>query len=139
MPASGETDEDGLAPGPDFAPAPGATLPPPRAPVDAPDPGAVAPVLAPGVSAPGVVVAGPVAAGVVVGAVAAAGAVATVVVAELRLVPSLPASLTRAAASTPNDSAVTTATTMIGVFQLGDAERRVRAAAPQRRHHSCSG
>ncbi len=50
-----------------------------------------------------------------------------------------PASAIREAASTPSDSVATTATAMIGAFQLEDVARRVRAAAPQRRHHSCSG
>src|SRR5437016_4767688 len=60
---------------------------------------------------------------------------------QLRLagVPEFPASLTRAAASTPSDSVATTAIAMIGALQFGDVARRVRAAAPQRRHHSCSG
>jgi hypothetical protein len=56
--------------------------------------------------------------------------------------PEFPASLTKAAASTASESAHTTATEMIGAFQFGDAARRVRAAAPQRRHQSwsvCSG
>ena len=48
---------------------------------------------------------------------------------------------TSAAASTAERRAATTitASAMIGAFQLGVAARRVRAAAPQRRHHSCSG
>ena len=69
--------------------------------------------------------------------VTAAGEVVTVVVVAGAVEP--PASLTRAAASTPSDSATTTASVATGPFQLGDAARRVRAAAPQRRHHSCSG
>src|SRR5437763_9772829 len=50
-----------------------------------------------------------------------------------------PASLTRSAASTPSDSAATVAISATGTLQLGDAASRVRAAAPQRRHQSCSG
>jgi hypothetical protein len=53
--------------------------------------------------------------------------------------PEFPASLTRAAASTPSESTATITTATIGAFQFEDAARRVRAAAPQRRHHSCSG
>src|SRR6266851_6898334 len=104
-----------------------------------PAPGAVAPpavlgVVAVGVeAAPGAVVAG---AGLA-GADAAVGAVDTIVVAG-GLEPESPASLTRAAASTPSDSAIRTATAAIGGFQLGAAASRVRAAAPQRRHHSWS-
>jgi hypothetical protein len=77
----------------------------------------------------------------VVGAATAAGAVVTVVVAGAAVVEVLepPASVTSAAASTPSDSAARTASTRTGAFQAGDAARRVRAAAPQRRHHSCSG
>ncbi len=87
-------------------------------------------VLAPGARVPCalVVVAGAIAAGVVT-VVVLAGAV------ELES----PASLTIAAASTPSDSAITVASVAIRPFQLGDAARRVRAAPPQRRHHSCSG
>jgi hypothetical protein len=51
----------------------------------------------------------------------------------------LPASETSAAAITPSERAMTIAITAIGFFQFGDAARRVRAAAPQRTHHSCSG
>jgi hypothetical protein len=90
----------------------------------------------PGVGVAPVAVA-PGAAVVVVGATAA-GAVVTVVVAGDAGEPESPASLTRAAAITPSDSAATTASAMIGAFQLGDVARRVRAAAPQRRHHSWS-
>jgi hypothetical protein len=50
-----------------------------------------------------------------------------------------PARSTRAAASTPRASTTTTATAPIGRFQLGAGARRVRAAAPQLRHHDCSG
>src|SRR5262249_8374020 len=48
------------------------------------------------------------------------------------------ASLTSEAAMTPSDSVATIATTAIGAFRLGGSPRRVRAAAPQRRHQSCS-
>jgi hypothetical protein len=115
-------------------------------------PGTVAPGVAPGVVVPGTVVPGVVPPGTVApGVVApgvvvvdvgkvAAGAVITVLVTASVVEPEEPpASLTRAAASTPRDSAVTTASVMTGAFQVGDAARRVRAAAPQRRHHSCSG
>lgn len=47
-----------------------------------------------------------------------------------------PASFTSAAASTPRESTTTTIAIVSGAFQLGDAARRVRAAAPQLRHHS---
>jgi hypothetical protein len=64
-----------------------------------------------------------------------AALVATGVVVE----PELPASLTSAAASTPSASTATTTTAMVGAFQFGGGARRVRAAAPQRRHQSWSG
>ena len=48
------------------------------------------------------------------------------------------ASLTSEAARTPSDSVATIARAAIGAFRLGGGPRRVRAAAPQRRHHSCS-
>ena len=76
-------------------------------------------------------------AGVVVavpGEVTAAGLVTVVVTLVVEEEP--PASLTRATASTPSDSVATTASAMIGAFQFEEAARRVRAAAPQRRHHS---
>jgi hypothetical protein len=50
-----------------------------------------------------------------------------------------PLSLTSAAASTPSASTAIAAIAMIGAFQLVGAARRVRAAAPQFRHHSCQG
>ena len=50
-----------------------------------------------------------------------------------------PLSLTSAAASTPSESTAITAIATIGALQFGGAARRVRAAAPQLRHHSCSG
>jgi hypothetical protein len=52
--------------------------------------------------------------------------------------PESTASLTRAAASTASESPATTATAIIGAFEFDDAARRVRAAAPQRRHQSWS-
>jgi hypothetical protein len=48
-----------------------------------------------------------------------------------------PLSLTSAAASTPRASTAIAAMAKIGAFQLVGAARRVRAAAPQLRHHSC--
>jgi hypothetical protein len=47
------------------------------------------------------------------------------------------ASLTSEAARTPSDSVATIARAAIGAFRLGGGPRRVRAAAPQRRHQSC--
>ncbi len=88
----------------------------------------------PGVTAPVVVV------GI---APATVGGVATVIVvvegAIALVVPEPPLSLTSAAASTPSASAAVTAIAMIGAFQFVGAARRVRAAAPQFRHHSCAG
>jgi hypothetical protein len=49
-----------------------------------------------------------------------------------------PASETSAAASAPSESTITTPRAITGPCQRGVAARRVRAAAPQRRHHSCS-
>jgi hypothetical protein len=93
--------------------------------------GGVAPVgVAAGVLAPGDAVA--------FGTVTAAG-VLTVILAGGALERELPVSWTRAAASTPSDRAATTASAMIGALQVGDVARRVRAAPPHRRHHSCSG
>ena len=95
---------------------------------------------------PGVVLLGAVLVGVlavvgVVGTVvigaAAAGVVTVVVLAGTGAEP--PARLTRAAASAPRASTTTTANAPIGRFQLGAGARRVRAAAPQLRHHDCSG
>ena len=103
-------------------------------------PGVVAPgVVVPGVVAPGVVVPGVVVPGVVVPA--ALGAVITVVAAG-GAGPGPRASFTSAAARTPSSSAATTIATASGAFQLGVADRRVWAAAPQYRHQSwsvCSG
>jgi hypothetical protein len=88
--------------------------------------------VAPGVAAPGVVV-------VAVGIVATGGVSTVLVTASVVELEESPTSLTTAAASTPRDSAVITASVTIGAFQVGDPARRVRAAAPQRKHHSCSG
>ncbi len=49
-----------------------------------------------------------------------------------------PASETSAAASAPSESTITTPRAITGPCQRGVAARRVRAAAPHRRHHSCS-
>ena len=51
----------------------------------------------------------------------------------------LPLSFTSAAASTPSASTAIAVIATIGAFQLVGAARRVRAAAPQLRHHSCRG
>lgn len=129
----------------------GAVAPAPRlfvaapGPVDVPLPGVALPGVVAGAEvvvlgvvtlAVGAVTAG--AAGVVTAGVVAAGPAIVVVTgagAELES----PASLTSAAASTPSASTATTEMTAIGAFQLGVAASRVRAAAPQRRHQSCSG
>ncbi len=50
-----------------------------------------------------------------------------------------PLSFTSAAASTPSASTHTAAIAKIGPFQFVGAARRVRAAAPQLKHHSCRG
>jgi hypothetical protein len=68
---------------------------------------------------------------------AAAGAVmsrVTTVFVELEP----PARSISAAASTPSETATTATIAAIGILQFGVAARRVRAAAPQRRHHPCS-
>jgi hypothetical protein len=49
------------------------------------------------------------------------------------------ASLMSAAASTPSESATTTATPATRPLQRGELASRVRAAAPQLKHHSWSG
>jgi hypothetical protein len=90
--------------------------------------------------APGIVVAGALVAGVLAAPRGAAGA-ATVLVATGVLVaeaPELPASDTSAALSAPRESTITALSAITGARQLGIAARRVRAAAPHRRHHSCS-
>jgi hypothetical protein len=93
-----------------------------------------------GVAAPGLVVLGAPAPGVVVsagGATVAGGVTAIVVAVVVESNP--PASFISARASTPIESAPTTAIATIGALQFADVANRVRAAAPQRRHHSCSG
>jgi hypothetical protein len=105
--------------------------------------GAVAGLLAAGVLAAGVLAAGGLALGAGVG-VAVPGEVTdagppTMVRVTLVVEEKSPASFTKEAASTASASAATTATAMIGAFQFEDAARRVRAAAPQRRHQSWSG
>jgi hypothetical protein len=100
------------------------------------EPGVVALVLLAPVVAPGVVALGALVAGA---AVVVVGVPASAVVTVLRMTvaePELPASDTSDAASTPSDRVITTATAMIGPFQLEEVARRVRAAAPQCRHHS---
>jgi hypothetical protein len=108
--------------------------------VFAPVPGVVVVPVVPGVVV-GVVLVGVVAVVGVVGTVvigaATAGVVTVVVVAGTGAEP--PARLTRAAASTPRASTTTTANAPISRFQLGAGARRVRAAAPQLKHHDCSG
>jgi hypothetical protein len=97
-----------------------------------------------GVAAPGCVTVGAPALGAlgalgtgvaVVGATATGGAV-TVVGVGVVVESKFPPSSTSAAASTPSDNVATTAIATIGALQLEDVARRVRAAAPQRRHHS---
>jgi hypothetical protein len=53
------------------------------------------------------------------------------------IVPGPPASWTKAAVRTPRPSTIASPTPISGVRQLGVEASRVRAAAPQRRHHSC--
>gem|GEM_PF-2337828 len=89
---------------------------------------------APGKRLPGAVV---VAVEEVLGVIAAGAVVTVLVIAGTGAEP--PARSISAAASTPSASASTAANTPIGPFQLGDAARRVRAAAPQFRHQACSG
>ena len=99
----------------------------------APGVGAVALV---GVLVAGNDVDGVAAVGVVV---VTAAAVVTVAVEGVGAGPVSPASVTSAAASTPSERTITAITAVIGAFQLGEAASLVRAAAPQRRHHSWSG
>ena len=96
------------------------------------------PVLVPAVPVPvPVLVPDALAPAEALGDVELAGAgVMTVLVIVAGLAPESPASLTREAASTPSASTITTARAAAGGPQLGDAARRVRAAAPQRRHQS---
>ena len=88
----------------------------------------------------------PVVAGTVAveGLTLALGAAAAAVVVIVRVIaggggPVSPASLMPAAAITPSERAAIRASAAVGPFQFGEAARRVRAAAPQRRHHSCVG
>src|SRR4029077_17386569 len=55
------------------------------------------------------------------------------------LEPVSPASFTSAAARTPSASTTTVTSSNASPLQRGAAARRVRAAAPQRRHQSCAG
>jgi hypothetical protein len=95
----------------------------------------------PGRPLPPVAAPGALGAGTPAGAVAAGGAVAAAGVRRVELLavpdPESPASFTSAAAMTASESAASSARTITGARQLGDAARRVRAAAPQRRHQSC--
>lgn len=109
---------------------PAAATPPSAVRVWAPAPAAVAD---PGGAV--VVVAGLVAAGVV--GVATAAEAVTVRVIAAGAGPESPASFTSDAAIAPRHSAATTAIAAIGQRQFGEAASRVRAAAPQCRHHSC--
>jgi hypothetical protein len=104
---------------------------------------AVVVLLAPGACAGALVTPGAVAAGAVGVVVVAGGAVgeAAAAVVTVRVIaagagPESPASFTSAAARMPSARAATTANATIGAFHPGAAARRVRAAAPQRRHHS---
>ncbi len=100
-------------------------------------PGAVVPVvLAPGT--PVVVPAGPAAAAPGVVVAPAAGAVTVRVTATVLPEPLEPASDTSAAVSAPSESTITLASAITGGRHRGVAARRVRAAAPHRRHHDCS-
>ena len=105
-------------------------------------PGVVVPgVVVPGVVVPGVVVPGVVAPGVVVPGVVPVPAAAGAVIVRVTgggAGPEPRASLTSAAASTPRSSAAMTIAAATGAFQLGVADRRVCAAAPQCRHQSWS-
>ena len=97
-------------------------------------------VLVPVSPVPGVLVLGTVVGAVAVGVAVTAGAVVTVVVAGAVVErPEPPARVTSAAASTPSESAARTASVRTAGFQEGDAAKRVRAAAPQCKHHSCAG
>jgi hypothetical protein len=113
-------------------------------------PGLTAPVcgalVPPGVSVPGLAGAPGVVVAVLVvadGAPGSVGVLETVIVlvsgVACVVVEEPPLSLTSAAARTPNASAAITARATIGALQFAGAARRVRAAAPQLRHHSCWG
>jgi hypothetical protein len=150
----------GLVPA-DFAAPPAA--PPAVAPVEAPllaelvlvpadpvvglaDPAGEVVALAPGTVAPdesvlGTPVAAPAAAPgaeLVVGGVDPAGAVTVRVTATVLSGPLEPVSDTNAAVSAPSESTITAPNAITGGRHRGVAARRVRAAAPQRKHQSCS-
>ncbi len=100
-------------------------------------------VVVPAVLAPGtpvVVPAAPAAPAAAPGVVVApaAGAVTVRVTATVPPVPLEPASDTSAAVSAPSESTITVVSAITGGRHRGVAARRVRAAAPHRRHHSCS-
>jgi hypothetical protein len=132
-------------------------VPVPAGVVVAPAPGVAFGVLVPVVAAPGAVVpavgavatvvvgavvagapatefapapVAPAAAGVVTLGIAGPTAPLAVELAEL------PARETSATLNAPSESTITALNTITGVRQLGIAARRVRAAAPHRRHHS---
>jgi hypothetical protein len=93
-----------------------------------------APALAALGAAGGVVVVG--VAAVLAGAGTAAAAVVVTVRVSTLVGLELPARSTSAAVSTPSETAITATIATIGARQRGVAARRVRAAAPQCRHHS---
>jgi hypothetical protein len=68
-----------------------------------------------------------------------AGTAGTVTTEVFAGVVDLPASFTSATASTASATTAITAMTAIGALQFGGLAKRVRAAAPQRRHQSCAG
>jgi hypothetical protein len=76
---------------------------------------------------------------VVAGGGAAAAGVVTVRVTCVCAAPEPPARSMSAAASTPSESATIETIATTGARHPGVAASRVRAAAPHRRHHSCSG
>lgn len=128
---------DLVAPGVVVAGAPlrGVVVPsdePPAAPLPSED-------VAPGVPAPGVRAPGVVAPGVVAPGVALVGVVTVLVIVLAGVVRGPPASLTSDAVSAPSATTIASPSAISGVRQLGVEARRVRAAAPHRRHHSCSG
>jgi hypothetical protein len=120
------------------AAAPEAVVPAPGAVVVAL--GAVVVALGAVVPAPGTVLPGALAdPGVVTAGAATAGVVTVLVTATVLVEPSeSPASETSAAVNAPRESTITAANAITGARQLGVAASRVRAAAPQRRHHSWS-
>jgi hypothetical protein len=87
--------------------------------------------------APGEPIAGLAAPLAVVGVPAAAGVV-TVLVTALAVELPEPVSDTNAAVSAPREITITAPNAITGERHRGVAARRVRAAAPQRMHHSCS-